>query len=252
MRQLAAIGMAIALSVLPVMAEVRAQSVLRVAIDPAVGAGYLYADFDERQYAGFEWDILQAVGQNLNVTIDPVYIPWGGQLAALADNKVDIVIGGREPTGLDPELYSATVPYYLSPQRLVVTQERANDIAVLSDLFGLKVGTVVNSTGAALLEVYNSDRGNAIRLFATSDPGRLFSQLQEGQLDAIIIDHPVAIAALSETPETFALVGEPLVPTPLVAVVSAGRNDLKVALDSAILSLEDVGTLAQIRDKWQL
>ncbi len=234
------------------LAEIRPQSTLRVAIDPALGAIYFYADFESRQYAGFEWDVLQAIATHLDISIDPIYVPWGGQLNALTEERVDLVIGAREPFGLDPAQFSATVPYYLSPQRLVVGQGNTNTINTLSDLFGRKVGTVVNSTGAALLEVYNANRGNAIRLFATSDPARLFSQLREGQLDAIVIDQPVAVASLNQYPDTFSLVGEPLVPTPLVGVVAADRDDLKLALDSAILALEEDGTLAQIREQWQL
>ncbi len=236
----------------PSLAEIQPQSTLRVAIDPALGTGYLYADFETRQYAGFEWDVLQAIATHLNISLDPIYVPWGGQLEALSEQRVDLAIGAREPFGLDPAHFSATTPYYLSPQRLVVSQAAASEITTLSDLFGRKVGTVVNSTGAALLEVYNANRGNAIRLFATSDPERLFSQLQAGQLDAIVIDQPVAVVSLNAQPDTFTLVGEPLVPTPLVGVVAADRNDLKLALDSAILALEEDGTLAQIREQWQL
>ena len=59
------------------------------------------------------------------------------------------------------------------------------------------MGIVSNSTGAALLEVFNDNRGNAIRLFASSNPSELFEQLRQRELDAVIIDRPIAVAVIS-------------------------------------------------------
>ncbi|MEN9203384.1 MAG: ABC transporter substrate-binding protein [Thermostichus sp. DG_1_6_bins_120] len=239
-------------------AEIQKRGWIRVGLDPSLGPAYLYTDLEQETYAGFEWDILKAIAQTLQVQVNPVVIAWSEQLAALQADEVDLILGAREPLGLDSQLFLATRPYYLSPQRLVVRDPASRNlpeeplIKELSQLFGRKVGIVVNSTGAALLEAYNERRGNAIRLFATSNPERLFAQLQAGQLDAVLIDQPVAAMNLRQPGSRLRLAGPPLSPIPLVGVVSSQHPSLKQALDQAISALLENGTLQHILEKWQL
>ncbi|WP_227498634.1 ABC transporter substrate-binding protein [Synechococcus sp. PCC 7336] len=169
---------------------------LRVGLDPSIGYTYLLTNPLTRSYDGFEYDILEAIADTLDIALVPVNVPWEGQLDALQEGRVDMILGGREPYGLDREQFAATVPYYQSPQHIVVRSDLDGTVERLSDLFGRKVGVVANSTGAAVLEVYNDNRGNAIRLFATSNPERLFEQLRDGLLDAAIVDRPVAVAKI--------------------------------------------------------
>ncbi|NJK62005.1 MAG: amino acid ABC transporter substrate-binding protein [Synechococcaceae cyanobacterium SM2_3_1] len=232
--------------------RIQRQGQIRVGVDPSVGEGYLYADPEKRTYAGFEWDILQAIAAELGVELQPIYIPWSQQLQSLTQDEVDLILGAREAHQLDLQGYLITQPYYLSPQRLVISAEASDPPERLAQLFGRKVGIVVSSTGAALLETYNQSRGNPIRLFATSRPERLFDQLRSGQLDAIVVDQPVATAALSEPGPPLRLSGPPLFPQPLVGVVAPGQLTLLERLNQSMTSLKGNGTLKQILEEWQL
>ena len=167
---------------------------LRVGLDPTIGYTYLRANPERRTFEGFEWDILQAIAQELNVDIEPVYIPWNNQLAELDSNSVDIVLGGRDELGVDETRFIPTLPYYSSPQRIVVREELSDEIQHLSDLFGQKVGTVADSAGAAVVEVFNQERANALTLLSSPNPSRLFEQLRQSEVDAVVIDQPVAVA----------------------------------------------------------
>ncbi|MEL7083381.1 MAG: transporter substrate-binding domain-containing protein [Cyanobacteria bacterium J06597_1] len=167
---------------------------LRVGLDPTIGYTYLRANPERRTVEGFEWDILQAIARELNVEIEPVYIPWDDQLAALESNSVDLVLGGRDALGMDATRFTPTLPYYSSPQRIVVRDDLSDEIQHLSDLFGQKVGTVADSAGAAVVEVFNRDRANALTLRSSPNPSQLFQQLRQLEVDAIVIDQPVAVA----------------------------------------------------------
>ncbi len=224
---------------------------IRVAIDPSVGEAYLFADPETESYQGFEWDILVAIAEELTVDLQPVYIPWEQQLAALHNQQVDIVFGARTASGLESLHFLATQPYYQSPQRFVVRTDQADLPQHLSDLLGQKVGLVVNSTGAALLETYNQSRGNPIRLFATSNPDRLLEQLVSGKLDVILLDQPLVAQALRHGQEV-KLSGAPLFPTALVGVVSARHPDLQQALNQALVTLNQTGKLRRILEEWLL
>ncbi len=233
-------------------AAIQAQDRLRVGIDPGLGRAFLFMDPVSQSYGGFEWDILQALGDVLAVRVDPVYVPWDLQFQALQAGEVDLILGAREPEGLDPEAFLATEPYYFSPQRLVIPAGLVDPPERLSQLFGQRVGIVVNSTGAALLETYNRNRGNAIRLFGSSNPERLFDQLRGGQLDAVVIDQPVAVVAVTEAQSGLQMVGPPLLARPWVGVVDSDHPSVKQAIDQGILTLRQGGKLRQILEDWQL
>lgn len=224
---------------------------LRVGLDPSLGRAYLYVDPESETYAGFEWEMIQALAQHLDIELDPVYVPWSLQEEALRQGEVDLIWGGREGLGVPADLV-ATRPYFLSPQRLVVLADQGDAPERLSQLFGLKVGVVIDSTGAALLETYNRSRGNAIRLFATSDPQRLFDQLRSGQLDAVVVDQPVAVVAMAEAGVPLQMRGPALVPIPLVGMVLGDHLSLKQAVDGALVDLQQNGTLQRILEDWQL
>jgi len=223
---------------------------LRVAVDPALGSPYFYTDFSNRTYQGLEWELMQILTTRLNMELHPVYIPWGDQLQALEQGEVDLVLGAREPTGLDQEKFRITRPYLWSLQRLVVRQQDATRIHHLSDLFGRRVGMVVDSAAAALLEAFNRNRGNAIQLFASSQAPRLFQQLRSGQLDALLIDQAVAI--LHTRDGELQMVGQGLLPIPLVAVTRHDAESLHALADRAITEIQQDGTWQTLLEAWQL
>ncbi|GAB4214188.1 MAG: transporter substrate-binding domain-containing protein [Synechococcales cyanobacterium] len=233
-----------------VWSRIQHQKRLRVGIDPALGSPYLYADVSGNVYRGFEWEIAQALGKHLQVEVVPVYVPWGGQLTGLQQGEVDVIIGLREAAGLDQSLFRASKPYFWSLQRLVVRTPEAESITQLSHLFGKRVGILVDSAGAALLEGYNRQRGNAIQLFASSQPPRLFQQLRSGQLDALLIDQAVAIPHTRDS--ELEVVGPGLLPTPLVVVMPSEAESLQHVINQAITEIQKDGTWQAILEAWQL
>ncbi|MEN9205776.1 MAG: ABC transporter substrate-binding protein [Thermostichales cyanobacterium SZTDM-1c_bins_54] len=223
---------------------------VRVAVDPALGSPYFYTDLTSRSYRGVEWELLQTLAERLRWQLEPVYIPWGDQLTALEQGEVDLVLGAREATGLDLEKFRVTRPYLWTMQRLVVRRPDADNITRLSDLFGRRVGVVVDSAGAALMEAYNRRRGNAIQLFASSQPLRLFQQLRSGQLDALLIDQAVAI--LHTKDGELQMVGPGLLPTPLVAITRHDAESLQTLTNQAITEIQQDGTWQMLLEAWQL
>jgi polar amino acid transport system substrate-binding protein len=118
-------------------------------------------------------------------------------------------------------------------------------------MIGKRVGVVANSGGAAIAETYNKNRGNAIRLFSSRDLDRMVIQLRDRQLDAMILDEPVAVWQVRNNPN-FTIVGEPLIPIRLVAIVNKDDVSLKKAIDKALTEMRQEGKLEQILKRWNL
>ncbi len=236
------------------LAIVQRRGHLRIGIDAALGGTYLFWNPQTQFYDGFEWDVAREIARRLKLEARPMNVPWGGQPEALKTRQIDLILSAREAGGLANTPYAnvltETVPYYRTSQRLLV---RGDGLAVktLRDLIGRRVGVVANSGGAAVLETYNKNRGNAIRLFSSRDLDRMVQQLRNRQLDAMLLDEPVAVWQQRTYPE-LAIVGDPLLPIDLVVVVNQGDGALKAALDRAILEMRRDGTLETILRRWKL
>ena len=227
---------------------------LRVGIDAAIGGPYMFWNAKTQFYDGFELEIIQEIAARLNIEPRPINIPWANQPENLASRQVDILLSAREEgaleTGDTKGKFIETVPYYRNTQRLLIRSD-GTQIKSLRDMIGKRVGVVANSGGAAIAETYNKNRGNAIRLFSSRDLDRMVIQLRDRQLDAMILDEPVAVWQVRNNPN-FTIVGEPLIPIRLVAIVNKDDVSLKKAIDKALTEMRQEGKLEQILKRWNL
>ena len=227
---------------------------LRVGIDAAIGGPYMFWNSKTQFYDGFELEIIQEIATRLNIEPRPINIPWTTQPENLASRQVDILLSAREEGALESGdskgKFIETIPYYRSAQRLLIRAD-GTQIKSLRDLIGKRVGVVANSGGAAIAETYNKNRGNAIRLFSSRDLDRMVIQLRDRQLDAMILDEPVAVWQVRNNPN-FIIVGEPLIPIRLAAIINKDDVSLKKAVDKALTEMLQDGKLEQILKRWNL
>jgi len=227
---------------------------LRVGIDAAIGGPYMFWNSKTQFYDGFELEIIQEIATRLNIEPRPINIPWTTQPENLASRQVDILLSAREEGALESGdskgKFIETIPYYRSAQRLLIRAD-GTQIKSLRDLIGKRVGVVANSGGAAIAETYNKNRGNAIRLFSSRDLDRMVIQLRERQLDAMILDEPVAVWQVRNNPN-FIIVGEPLISIRLAAIINKDDVSLKKAVDKALTEMLQDGKLEQILKRWNL
>lgn len=227
---------------------------LRVGIDAAIGGPYMFWNSKTQFYDGFELEIIQEIAARLNIEPRPINIPWTTQPENLASRQVDILLSAREEGALESGdtkgKFIETTPYYRSAQRLLIRAD-GTQIKSLRDLIGKRVGVVANSGGAAIAETYNKNRGNAIRLFSSRDLDRMVIQMRERQLDAMILDEPVAVWQVRNNPN-FIIVGEPLISIRLAAIINKDDVSLKKAVDKALTEMLQDGKLEQILKRWNL
>jgi polar amino acid transport system substrate-binding protein len=254
------LGIAISSITSPVFAEdsslgiIMRRGHLRVGIDAAIGGPYMFWNAKTQFYDGFELEIIQEIAARLNIEPRPINIPWANQPENLASRQVDVLLSAREEGALEmgetKGKFIETRPYYRSAQRLLIRAD-GTQIKSLRDMIGKRVGVVANSGGAAIAETYNKNRGNAIRLFSSRDIDRMVIQLRDRQLDAMILDEPVAVWQVRNNPN-FIIVGEPLIPIRLVAIVNKDDVSLKKAVDKALTEIRQEGKLEQILKRWNL
>jgi ABC-type amino acid transport substrate-binding protein len=227
---------------------------LRVGMDASLGGPYMFWNAKTQFYDGFELEIIQEIAARLNIEPRPINIPWITQPENLASRQVDILLSAREEGALESGetkgKFIESNAYYRSSQRLLIRAD-GTQIKSLRDMIGKRVGVVANSGGAAITETYNKNRGNAIRLFSSRDLDRMVIQLRDRQLDAMILDEPIAVWQARNNPN-FIIVGDPLIPIRLVALLNKDDLSLKKAVDQSITDMRQDGKLEQILKRWNL
>jgi polar amino acid transport system substrate-binding protein len=227
---------------------------LRVGMDASLGGPYMFWNGKTQFYDGFEMEIIQEIATRLNIEPRPINIPWTTQPENLASRQVDLLLSAREEgaleTGDTKGKFIESTAYYRSSQRLLIRSD-GTQIKSLRDMIGKRVGVVANSGGAAIAETYNKNRGNAIRLFSSRDLDRMVIQLRDRQLDAMILDEPIAVWQMRNNPN-FIIFGEPLIPIRLVAMINKDDLSLKKAVDQALADMRQNGKLEQILKRWNL
>ncbi|WP_287128350.1 ABC transporter substrate-binding protein [Candidatus Cyanaurora vandensis] len=228
--------------------QIEKRGVLRVAADPSLGMPYFALNPTTGQYQGFEWELLQGLERVLGIQVQVTEVLWPQQRQVLRQGGVDVLFNLQEAPDLQTQPFLLTRPYYLTSQ--TVLTHTARSLTGIGDLVGARVGVLKGSGGAALVDAHNLYRAKGIRPFAANSAPELIQKLQQRQLEAVVLDTPLAQWLSRGTPLSVAPLT--LLPVPLVGVVRQDEPSLKNALDRGLQQLKQAGTLEKVLRKWQL
>lgn len=214
--------------------------------DANSGAPYVFADpRDPSQIMGFETDIIDAIAQEMHRSPRFVQNNWDNLIPGLQRGLYDVVINGLEITPEHEAEVDFSIPYYTTFEQLVV---RRNDdrVANLDDLAGLRVGTLKASQAQRILEKFGKATVKTYDL-----PLNAYTDLENGRLDAVLMDAPIAIYYAGPHPD-LKFVGPPVGLIQYGIAVRKGNGLLVSELNAAITRLTRSGQLRAILDRWKL
>ncbi len=196
---------------------------------------------------GFEYDLAEALAARLGVKAQMVQNSWDGLVPALQRGNFDIILNGLEITDEHRQQIGMSRPYYAYAQQIVV-RKGTPGVTKLEDLKGRPVGILAASVAQRLLERMGMGKGN-LRVY----PGNVesFRDLNNGRIEAVLLDLPIAIYYLAREPGLSAS-GEPFEIGYYGIGVRKDDRTLLQALNQAIDSLRADGTLEKIYSKYGL
>jgi polar amino acid transport system substrate-binding protein len=142
-------------------------------------------------------------------------------------------------------------PYYTVSQAVITTAgSKADGAKSVADLKGLKIGAQVATTSLQVLtDVIAPSAGPVV--FNSNDDAKL--ALQNGQVDAIVVDLPTAFFITSAELQNSKIVGQlPAgsgTPEQFGAVLDKG-SPLTSCVSDAVEALRSAGTLAALEQQW--
>lgn len=227
------------------LAGIKARGELRWGADAQGGAPYVFLDpRDPNKQIGFELEIVEALARKLGVKPKFVQGQYESLLDLVGRGDVDLAINGIEATEEKKRVCELSRCYYVAPERLAIRASDKNGPRTLAALKGRKAGTL----GETLAEKILRESGADVKPYGGGQEA-LYDELENGRIDAVLIDEPVAIyyGALRGT---VAMIDAHFGEVRYSIASKKGALGLREAIDAALDQLGKDGTLRAIYERW--
>jgi len=193
--------------------------------------------------SGYDIDVMNAITEELGLTAEYTDTGFGTIFRDTANGQFDTAAAASTITAGRENTVDFTDPYYEAQQALLVTED--SDIASVDDLSGATVGAQDGTTG----ETYANDETDASEVRGFPEGPNAISALSTGQVDAVIIDQPVAADAVEKQGGVEII--EEIPTNELYGFAVAPDNDaLREAMNEALATIKEDGTLESLYDEY--
>jgi len=216
-------------------------------VTPGTAPGFPPFEMKEGgELVGFDVDLLSAVvaeaeGYELGEWQE---FDFDSLTPALTGNNIDVIAAAMTINDERDETIDFSDPYYNADQAVLVRADGEFSPSELGDLSGNMVGAQSGTTGETIAqENVESSNYNTYDsyVFAVQD-------LQNGNIDAVVLDVPVARTFADQRPVEIAFVEE--TGERYGFGIREGESDLQTGLNEGLATVQDSGQYEEIRNEW--
>ena len=198
---------------------------------------------DKSDFGGFDIDVMNAIAEQLGLEAQYQNTGFAAIFRDTANGLFDTAAAASTITEDREKVVDFSDPYYEAQQALLVAE--GSDIASVEDLSGVIVGAQDGTTG----EAYANDETDASEVRGFPQGPDAISALITGQVDATIIDEPVALDAVEK--QGGIEVAETISTDELYGFAVAPDNDgLREAMNEALATMKEDGTLDDLYQQY--
>lgn len=195
--------------------------------------------------AGLAVDLVRALEPSVGRRITVTGMDWAMAQERVARGEADALVQINF-TEERTKVYDFSKPL-LQSQFSIFTQSTRPGITGISSLRGLKVGVEQKGLPQQLLKDNSFIQLEIIPSFLAG-----FRRLQEGDLDAVVVDYRVGAYVLAENGiSNIKVSGEPIAYSESAIAVKKGNSELLAAIDKGLDTIRKDGTYARIVSKWE-
>lgn len=215
----------------------------------AVDAQYPPFEFldNEGREIGFDVELIKAIAQEANLTIEVDNVLWGPMFNALNSgefNNFDLIISAITITPERQEVVNFSDPYFETG--LVLVTSIGSDIRSPGDLMDRLVGVQVDTTAEAW-----AGRNTQADVVTYAEIEEAFDALAQGEIEAVINDLPNSEYLLQQQySSALTIVGDALTRTQYGIVVPKDRPELLAQINEGLAAVRESGEYQRIYDKW--
>ena len=220
------------------------ENVLRWAAATDSNAPYGFYS-SKNKLTGFEYDIIQALAEEMGKK--PVFVPnsWDGLIAGLGRGMYDAVICGIEITPEKAGEVLFSNPYYVTFEQFV-DRKGSPPVTSLTQLAGKEIGTLAQTAALAMLE---KTPGVIVRPYP--EEVNAYQDVANGRLFGVLLDYPIAKYYAAPNPN-LQFSGPPFGQITYGMAFAKTNTALQEEVNTALQSLVKKGTMRDILSRWGL
>jgi polar amino acid transport system substrate-binding protein len=206
---------------------------------------------EDGELVGFDIDLLEAVVDET----DYEFAGWeefefDSLIPALNNENIDVIAAGMTITDDRDETIDFSDPYYSSDQAIVVREDGDFAPESLDDLSDRPIGAQKGTTGEGVVneQLIGEGRISESQYSAYDNYVLAVQDLQNGNIDAVVVDEPVAETFASDRPVEIAFVYE--TGERFGFGVREGDTARQTALNEGLSAVQQGGQYGQITSKW--
>ena len=192
---------------------------------------------------GIDVDTAQAIAEKLGLELQIDDMDFDAALLSVQQGKADIAMAGITVTDERMAVMSFSDSYATGIQSVIVSE--GSDIASVDDLAGKKIGTQRGTTGY----LYCSDDFGEDAVVAYDNGLTAVQALNNGQVDAVVIDNEPAKAYVESNPG-LKILDTSYAEEDYAIGMNKSNTALLEAVNAALEELKADGTLQAIVDKY--
>ena len=192
---------------------------------------------------GIDVDTAKAIAEKLGLELQIDDMDFDAALLSVQQGKADIVMAGVTVTDERKAVMDFSDSYATGIQSVIVPE--GSDIASVDDLAGKKIGTQRGTTGY----IYCSDDFGDENVVAYDDGLTAVQALNNGQVDAVVIDNAPAKEYVAANPGLKVL-DTSYAEEDYAIGMAKDNTALQEALNKALAELKADGTIQSIIDKY--
>jgi polar amino acid transport system substrate-binding protein len=193
--------------------------------------------------SGYDIEVMDAIAEKLGLQVTYQDTGFDTIFRDVANGQFDTAAAASTITPERQQKVNFTDPYYEAQQALLV--EEGSDITSVDQLGGVIVGAQDGTTG----ETYANDETDASEVRGFPEGPDAVAALTTGQVEAVIIDQPVAVDAV-EKQGGVTIVQE--IPTNELYGFAVAKDNTALldAMNNALQEIKDDGTIAELYQKY--
>ncbi|HYQ85161.1 MAG TPA: transporter substrate-binding domain-containing protein [Rubrobacter sp.] len=198
---------------------------------------------DPPDYEGFDIDLINAVAEEMDLDVEIQDQPFEVILAG-QQGRFDLSIAATTIKPARENRVDFSDPYFEASQSLLVTTD--SDIESVDDITS---DTVVGAEDTTTGETYaNEETDGEVRAYASINEA--FTALDNGQVDAVINDLPSSASAVEDSEGDLEIIEEFPTEELYGIVIPEDSDPLVEAVNEALATVKEDGTLDEIYQEW--
>ena len=211
-----------------------------------------FEDFaeDGKTLVGYDVDIITAVAEKLGLKVNIINTAWDGIFKGI-DVNYDCVCSNVTITPEREESMLFSDPYIDNYQAVVVRADSNITINSFKDLDGMTVALQKSATSDVLMSDYKSTGTIDIEIVGNELVTTCFTQLGNGEVDAVVIDSTVADGYVAKNPDKYKIAYVDKDEVEHMGIAMGKDNTaLQTAINEALAQLKEEGYIDETYDYW--